>query len=179
MTLVEILTIVALFSGPAIGVYLARKLRQADGERERQLEIFKTLMATRAATLSINHVEALNRIDLEFNDRSKDKHIQEAWGLYSRHLGNAANPEDERQWIERREDLLVKLLSRMAQRLGYGEFDESNIRDSGYYPQGYNDHDWEIRHSRQLLLEVLKEKKAFPVKITHIADQTSPKVHQE
>ncbi|MDE2314976.1 MAG: hypothetical protein KGK06_01085, partial [Xanthomonadaceae bacterium] len=60
------LTIAAVLLSPLIAVQVTRYLDNKKEVRERQLWIFKTLMATRASSMSPHHVEALNRIDLEF-----------------------------------------------------------------------------------------------------------------
>ena len=65
MTIADWLMISAVLSGPIIAVQLTRFLDAAKEERERKLQVFKTLMATRAYTVSWDHVVALNRIDLE------------------------------------------------------------------------------------------------------------------
>jgi len=49
-------------------------------------------MATRASGLSPTHIEALNRIDLEFHGQSrKDKEIIAAWNAYLDYLNNVDN----------------------------------------------------------------------------------------
>ncbi|WP_416208208.1 DUF6680 family protein [Halomonas sp.] len=54
--------ITAVFLGPVVAVRLTRYLDNQKEIRERKVNIFKTLMATRAYTVSWAHVEALNRI---------------------------------------------------------------------------------------------------------------------
>lgn len=66
MSNTEIIMVLAVFLGPVVAVRLTRFLDDRKEVRERKLWIFKTLMATRAYTLAQTHVEALNRIDLEF-----------------------------------------------------------------------------------------------------------------
>ncbi len=55
-------------------------------KRVKKLNIFKTLMATRADVISIKHVEALNMIDIEFY---KKKNIEHAWNIYRNHLNSS------------------------------------------------------------------------------------------
>ncbi|MFX6755224.1 DUF6680 family protein, partial [Acinetobacter baumannii] len=59
----DILMIIAVLLSPVIAVQVTRYLDNKKEARERQLWVFKTLMATRALSLSPHHVEALNRID--------------------------------------------------------------------------------------------------------------------
>lgn len=69
------LMIFAVLTGPVIAVQLTRYLDNRKDENERKVMIFKTLMATRSYPLSWNHVEALNRIDLEFNQKIGKKRL--------------------------------------------------------------------------------------------------------
>lgn len=65
MTIADWMMIVVVFLSPVVAVRLTRYLDNQREIRERKVQIFKTLMATRAYTTSWPHVEALNRIDLE------------------------------------------------------------------------------------------------------------------
>jgi len=68
--------ILAVFLGPIIAVQLTRYLDDQKEVRARKLNIFTTLMATRAYNLSWSHLEALNRIDLEFDRNDlKEKEV--------------------------------------------------------------------------------------------------------
>ena len=83
MNLNDLLMVLAVLLSPLIAVQVTRYLDNKKEARERQLWIFKTLMATRASSLSPHHVEALNRIDLEFKAQTKkDKDVIEAWKVY-------------------------------------------------------------------------------------------------
>ncbi len=67
----EWLTIIAIAIGPFLGICVHGKLEDRKRTYERKLDIFKTLMATRATPLARVHVEALNRIDIEFTGRKE------------------------------------------------------------------------------------------------------------
>jgi hypothetical protein len=73
----DILTIIALILGPILTVQVQKFIDRAKEGKNRRLWVFKTLMATRHATLSIDHVAALNRIDLEFDAPSP-------WNVHTR-----------------------------------------------------------------------------------------------
>lgn len=70
MTIADWLMIAAVLVAPVLAVHIQRRLDQHRESRDRRLRIFHTLMATRAARTSPAHVEALNRIDLEFSGKS-------------------------------------------------------------------------------------------------------------
>ena len=84
--LMEILVLIAIVGGPFLGIWAQGKLDEKRQAKERKLDIFKTLMATRATPLSPEHVRALNRIDLEFNG-GKEKEVQSAWNALVTHFG--------------------------------------------------------------------------------------------
>jgi hypothetical protein len=58
--------VVAVLLGPILAIQAEKFLHSRRERRQRKLEVFRTLMANRAAGLSPAHVEALNRIDIEF-----------------------------------------------------------------------------------------------------------------
>jgi hypothetical protein len=96
MTVADWLMILAVLLGPIIAVRLTRHLDNRKEIRERKLWIFKTLMATRASTLSPHHVEALNRIDLEFSPKNKkEKPVLEAWKAYLDLLGDSGIAQED------------------------------------------------------------------------------------
>jgi len=142
-----------------VSVYLARR-REA---RERQLLVFKTLMATRASALDRDHVQALNMIDIEFYGRDrKAREVLEAWKAYLDHLNSGGQNMDV--WGSKREDFFVELLYRMAQYLGY-EFDKTYIRRTSYFPKGYGDMDWDQLLIRRGLAAIFEGKTGFPVTV--------------
>ncbi len=67
--------ILVVLAGPVIAVQLTSYLDSLKEIRERKLSVFKTLMAIRAYNVSWEHVEALNRIDLEFDHNNKKKKL--------------------------------------------------------------------------------------------------------
>jgi|SRR5690349_21313932 hypothetical protein len=64
--LTDWLTIGAILLAPLFAIQVERILEALKERRRRKLTVFHTLMATRGARLSPAHVEALNRIDIEF-----------------------------------------------------------------------------------------------------------------
>jgi len=165
MTIADWIMITAVFLGPIVAVRLTRYLDDQKEVRARKLDIFKTLMATRAYNVSWKHVEALNRIDLEF-DRShkKEKEVIEAWKEYLDLLGNMSIQAD--QWNLKRVDLLVELLHKMARVLDY-DFDKIHIKNSSYSPRVHGETEEQQSILRKGLVEVLEGKRPFPMSITN------------
>lgn len=171
MSLTDALMILATGISPLIAVQVTRRLDDRNEERGRKLQIFKTLMATRAYTLSQAHVEALNRIDLEFSVRRKnEKAVVEVWQQYLDHLGNNTMSADA--WAEKRVTLLVDLLYAMGQSLGY-DFNKTQIKNGTYAPTAHGRIEEEQEKLRNLLLEVLESKRALPMWVTNLPNQSA------
>jgi hypothetical protein len=118
-------------------------------------------MATRAYTLSPAHVEALNRIDLEFSEKKK---VIEVWRQYLDLLGDKSlSPE---QWGVKRVDLLVELLYAMGQCLDY-DFDKTQIKNGTYSPIAHGRIEDEQQAIRTQTLELLEGKRFLPMYVTN------------
>jgi hypothetical protein len=167
MTISDGLMIAATALSPLIAVQVSQYLAGRGEVRARKLEIFKVLMATRAQSISAAHVEALNRIDLEFSASSKkEKAVLDAWAQYLDHLGNTGlTPE---AWGVRRVDLLVEVLYAMGLALGYG-FNRTQIKNGIYAPVGHNRLETEQEQVRERVLEVLNGTRSLPMHITGVA----------
>lgn len=159
------LTILAIFTGPVVAVQLTRYLDDRREVRSRKLQIFKTLMATRSYFVSWPHVEALNRIDLEFSKREpQERAVLDAWKEYFDLLcSSGISPE---QWAIKRVDLLVELLHRMAIVLDY-DFDKTQIKNSSYSPIAHGNLDAQHAALREGALDILNGKRAISIYVTN------------
>ncbi len=165
MKLYEALTLVAIIVGPILAVQAEKFLQRRRDDKGRRLNIFKTLMATRGSNLSFAHVEALNRIDLEFSADKKYGKVIESWKEYFDNLGQRAQSEEQLTvWVARNEELLANLLYEMGQSLGY-KFDKVLIKRNIYSPVGHERIDRENELLRKGLLEVLNSETAIPMTI--------------
>lgn len=70
MTISDGLMILAVLVAPFLAVFAQKQIELWREQRSRKLWVFKTLMATRGRALSLEHVQALNVIDLEFTKPS-------------------------------------------------------------------------------------------------------------
>ena len=164
MNVTDLIMIAAVFLGPIVAVRLTRYLDNRKEIKERKLEIFKSLMATRSYIVSWLHVEALNRIDLEF-DRNQEREVIEAWKQYHDLLNDASIPIE--QWASKRVDLLVELLHKMAIVLDY-DFDKTHIKNSSYSPRAHVDTEARDMALREGLLEVLAGKRPIPISFMNL-----------
>jgi hypothetical protein len=110
--------------------------RRVSRKKDRKLNIFKTLMATRGARLSFEHVRALNMIDTEFYGEIK---IIDAWKCYLDCLNENPSGENEfNSWSSKKDDLFVTLLSTMATSLSY-HFDSVHLKKAIYLPRAHGE----------------------------------------
>jgi hypothetical protein len=191
----DILVLIAIALGPFFGIWAHGKLEDRKRAYDRRLDVFKTLMATRAVLLSPQHVEALNRIDIEFTGK-KHKKVRDAWSAYLDHLGSgpkypdlppagsndtALKKYDEEKrhydqvlatWSERSLDRLATLLSAMATLFSYEDFDEVRIKKAAYRPQAHAN----IELQQQLLLysanEVFTGRRSIGMYVANWPEQT-------
>lgn len=169
MRLVDWLTIFAVLISPLLAVQVTAFLERRRQYRERRLNIFRTLMGTRAAGLSPDHVQALNMIDIEFYGGSrKTKEVLRAWRTYLDHLGDKKSFTQE-SWIEKRTDLFIDLLHNMAVCLNY-DFDKVHIKRTSYFPQGYGDMEDDQNIIRKGLVALVKGEISLPLKVTSMPD---------
>lgn len=112
------------------------------------------------------HVDALNLIDIEFHGRGiKDREIVEAWKMYLDHLNDRNYPRDH--WPARRVELFIVLLHRMAVRLGY-DFDQSHLKNTSYFPEGYGMTMLEQQAIRKAALEILAGRASLPMHVVSV-----------
>ena len=138
MSLTDALIISATLIAPLLAVQAQKWLERFRVDHDRKLRVFKTLMATRAASISPEHVQALNMIDLEFQG-TKYKAVRTEWKTYLDHLSSYPKEDEKLQaiWGEKRIDLLAQLLIAMGQSLGY-EFDQVHVKKGIYAPEAHS-----------------------------------------
>ena len=179
MTSSDWVMILGVLLAPLLAVQAQKYLESIREKRERKLRIFKQLMATRAATVSPEHVQALNMIDLEFHEE-KYKKVTGSWKIYLDHLGNYPKDDEKHQpvWADKRVDLLAKLLLEMGKSLGY-EFDEVHIKKGIYAPEGHAQIENENFLIRRGIIRLLygdsnlqMDVKSFPYSEEAIKEQT-------
>ena len=164
--------ILATAVSPLIAVQVTRYLDDRNEAQGRKLQVFKTLMATRAYTLTAAHVEALNRIDLEFSSkRPAEKAVLDIWQQYLDHLGDKSL--EIPAWGNKRVDLLVDLLHAMGKALGY-DFNKTQIKNGTYSPVAHGRIEAEQESVRQMTLELLEGKRVLPMFVTNLSQPGNP-----
>ena len=166
MEIKDIIMTVAVVIGPIAAIQIQKWLDKSRSKTERKLKIFKTLMSTRATRVSIEHVQSLNMIDIEFRGRSYKK-VVTAWRNYHDHLSNGNNQSTG--WVERNDDLFIELLFEMGKSLDY-EFDKVMLRRTAYSPIAHGDIEFEQQIIRRGLASILSGNTSLPVFFTNNAN---------
>jgi len=149
------LNFLVILAGPLLAVWFTRVNDDKRADKARKMDIFRTLMRTRKIPVHIDHVGALNLIEVEFINNKK---VITAWKTYLANLSeNLPSIEQKAEYdaaIRKRDSLLTKLLSEIAQALKI-KVEQLDILEGNYIPQGWLNDDWEQRLARRHLIDVL------------------------
>jgi hypothetical protein len=168
------LVIIATIAGPILAVQAQKWIERLREGRNRKLYVFQQLMATRAARLSTDHVQALNMIDLVFygsyyfgiHRRSKtEREVVDAWREYHDHLGTKFDQTAVAVWNTQADELFTNLLFAIAQDVRY-QFDRVQLKKGVYSPQAHGDLELEQRSIRKLVLKLLSGDAALKMDVT-------------
>ncbi|MBU4191476.1 MAG: hypothetical protein KUA35_15850 [Pseudodesulfovibrio sp.] len=162
--LFELLTLVAIFMGPVMAVLVGQHLQDRRQRSDRRQQVYKDLMGTRRIVLHIDHVKALNMIDVEFSSASKeDVAIRDAWQLYIRHLEDVQfRDNDLNGWGRKTDELLHSLLEKMSLAVGVS-VQRHQIAKGGYSPEFYGNVEFEQQILRRSLIDLALGRKTLKV----------------
>ncbi|WP_234678925.1 DUF6680 family protein [Bradyrhizobium monzae] len=148
--------------GPVLAVQAQKWVESYREKRDRRFNIFRTLMATRAANLTAAHVEAINAVPIDFYG---DKPIVDAWEEYFEHLTKST--DTGALWGQRRIDLFTKLLAAIGQRVGY-EFSVAQMNRI-YFPNAHGKMEEDAEAIRTGMAALFKGDYALPLAIKSVA----------
>lgn len=176
MTISDWLAILAILVAPIVALQIQKYIEDRKEIRARKMQIFRTLMATRATRLDAKHIEALNMIDIEF---FKNEKVTEKWKLLLDNFANYPQDPNEKNYesklsscAEKSDGLFVDLLSEMAKSLDY-KFDEVHLKRNIYIPKGQADYMMSQEFMRRAFIEVLSGARSIPIKVVNAAkDET-------
>ncbi|WP_309585624.1 DUF6680 family protein [Paraburkholderia phenoliruptrix] len=152
----------ATLLGPILAVQIQKMLDRRGERNRRQVEVYRALMASRAAQNSPQHVNALNAVPMEFHGVPK---VIEAWRDLLMHLNTNTEVSPE-AWGQQRRKLFLELLKQMGQTLHYG-FREAELQSHIYFPQ------WQVALQndqelmRKALVDLASGKVSLPMAVTH------------
>ena len=164
MTLRDWLNLIALLLSPLIALQVSRRLDDQKERRQRKRWVFYTLMATRNARVSHDHVRALNSIDIEF---TKEKPVTLAWKAYLDHLNDKS--QEMGVWGARMDDLFVDLLYSMSQALKF-DFDKTHLKRGIYSPQAHGEDELDAMVIRKALVAIAKGERGLRVDLSEITE---------
>lgn len=172
MTLSDVSIVIAAILGPILAVQAQKSIERFQAKRQAKDTIFKTLMATRATRLSIEHVQALNGIEIAFyatgkyRTYKKEKKVLEAWKEYHDHLNKTPSKDGTEKdwdiWTDNQIKLFIDLLHEMAICLGY-DFDKTQIKNGWYAPEAHATVEKEMHLIRRGLAEILTRTNSLPI----------------
>jgi hypothetical protein len=129
----------------------------------RKYQIFHALMRTRRATLSPEHVAALNVIQTEFHDDDK---VTAAYKKYIDNLGvglhSGLKEEVIKRIVDDRDDAFNDMMFEIGKHLGFS-LDRRELAKYSYAPQGWVTAEAEQNALRQLAVELLQGKRPLPI----------------
>jgi hypothetical protein len=154
--------VLATIAGPILAVQAQKAVESLRDRKNRKERVFAQLMATRAARLSPDHVQALNMIDIVFfgsttfgiRRRSRgEQAVLDAWKEYHDNLGEGAEwPEAQQQaHYAQRGELFLNLLYAVALDVGFS-FDRVQLKRGAYSPMAHEELENEERALRKALL---------------------------
>ena len=146
--LILCVTAYAVYFAPLKAVEIGRKLNDEQNQLKVKSDLFLTLFSLRGTPIAHTFVNALNQIDIVFQDEPK---VLLAWNKYydSLHQQNLANQDDT--WSL----LRTELLSEMAYSLGYEKLKQTDILKN-YFPEGHanqNNQDFEYNQASKKFFE--------------------------
>ncbi|RUP00114.1 DUF6680 family protein [Hyphomicrobium sp.] len=130
ITISDVMIAASTLASPVIALTVQRVMDDRRIKKDRQLAVFRTLMATRATNLAPDHVAAVNAVPIDFYG---NKDILDKWQEYYDHLSREDLSMEA--WALRRIDLMNSLLSSIGRYLNY-KFSPSDIQKI-YYPKGH------------------------------------------
>ena len=163
------LFIVATLLGPILAVQAQKWVERFREKRGQKFKIFRSLMATRAARLSPEHVQALNMIDVAFYGGSFRSHTEravlDAWKEYLDHLNSPVTPENGNIWSARQIELFSNLLYAISKDLGYS-YDKVQLNKGAYSPMAHGNIEAEQGKIRELMIKVFRGEQPVKMAIT-------------
>ena len=185
VTSAEWAIVFATLIGPILAVQAQKFLEGRREYRAAKLWVFRSLMTTRMQRLSIDHVRALNMIDICFYGQrvavwhwqtEAEKKVATAWKIY---LDNLTT--DVKDWSEPRQQIhysnrsnqFNSLLSAIGAAVDY-YFDEVHIEKAGYIPVAHDDNETKQRQLLESAVAVLQGKQSLKMDVASFP--TNPQV---
>jgi hypothetical protein len=178
----EWITIFAIVVGPILALQIQKWLELGQAKRARKDGVFRTLMATRAARVSSDHVQALNMIPIAFyGSRIAGRQRQTAGELavcsaFREYLDNLNTrmeglSESQRDVIfSQREAKFTALLGEIAKAQSF-DFEPIDIRGMVYFPIHHSTIDADQEAIRTGLAHLLTGQTAINMNVVNLPNR--------
>jgi hypothetical protein len=175
----EWLLIAGALIGPILAVQAQKWIERFREGKSRREWVFLQLMATRQQRMSIDHVRALNSIDIAFYGsralgrlarKAPYQDVLDAWSNYRQLLGfggSQTEPTTEEGWARwnaKGDELFVNLLEKLAIATGF-DFKREELQSGSYLPSGHTRVEREQEELRSRLLELLRGNGSLPLEV--------------
>ena len=167
----------ATLLGPMLAVQAQKWIERWRDSRRQKVWVFQTLMSTRGARLSPQHVRALNMIDVVFYGKLRfgqvrrtdtEQAVLNKWKEYLDDLAQEWDPNaDNTARHDRRLDIFADMLLAMGRDVGY-EFDRVQISRGGYLPAAHGDEFIEQQALRRLAIRVFGGESSIKMNVTSL-----------
>jgi len=179
--------VLATLLGPILAVQAQKWIEGVREQRARKLRVFTQLMATRAARLSPEHVQAINMIDLVFyggftfgihRRTRKEQAILNAWREYHDNLCNGAELTETQQQAHfaQRNELFLNMLYAISQDVGF-TFDRVQLKRGAYTPIAHEQIEADQNALRRVLLNALSGESPLSMKVLQMP--SNPELAEE
>ncbi len=155
--------VTATLLGPILAVQAQKTIERWRDIQRQKLWVFSTLMSSRAARLTPDHVRALNMIDLAFygtrrfgkNRRSANEQaVLNKWKEYLDELSEPWNVEANNEArIAHRVEIFLDLLENIGADVGF-KFDRVQLKKGAYQPIAHNTEGEEQQQLRRAAIAV-------------------------
>lgn len=169
----------ATVMGPILAVQAQKRLEVLRERFNRKVWVFSTLQATRGQRLSLDHVRALNMIDVAFYgskllwfrwQSAAEKAVTIAWTVYLDNLGTDTTGYGDAQWAvleSKRTELFIDLLAAISRSVGY-DFDRVHLAKSVYVPVAHGKQEVQEQALRDALVQVFSGSKALKMDVASV-----------
>jgi len=185
------LLIISTILGPILAVQAQKWIERLGKRKDRKEWIFNTLMSTRGNRTDVNHVIALNLIELAFYGEKflwlgrtkKEQAVLDAWKEYHDSLNSVYTPETMQVLMAQREDHFIGLLVAISTDLGFS-FDRVILKKGAYVPIAHGDYFAEIASLRKYSIEVLEGKRSIKMDVVSVpttqqSANSTPKINTD
>ncbi len=138
-TILNIINILAVLLSPIVALLISNKVQTNKARRQEKIQILKILMTQRFSVKNIDHVNALNLIDVVFIDSKKVREAyKDLYTVYGSKYDNN-NENEVRDYCEKAKKAETKLIEAIINDLGYKDKITWDAIQEPYIPQWLSD----------------------------------------